>query len=260
MFKAALQRHGVRFGLPTLLQRFDSIDPQHRRGPEYFGLFNHRFPFGNAELLQRLKRCGGGANGGQPQRLNLRKIFLAQVAGFAPAVAELVQDAVETFPVVVQGCWIGRAPGVHLFDQSHAFSAVLHRLRLDFFQPRLNHFVGLVAGFVKTFPQAVVGHAALVSLFPLFAQSTQVFLHLAPAQLVARFAFKQGFSFVDQFFAQLINAPALPAFKLGGRPQGEVDLGFELVANQSAMLLERIAKGIGGAGAGFAVTFGHFKF
>ena len=106
----------------------------------------------------------------------------------------------------------------------------------------------------------MIGHAALVGLFPQLAQGAQVLLHFSAPQFVAGFAFKQCLGLADQLFPQLVGTPSLPTFKLCGGPQRCVDLGFKLVANDAAVLFERVAQRIGGARAGFSVPFRNFKF
>ena len=60
------------------------------------------------------------------------------------------------------------------------------------FQPGFHDFMGCIAGLVKAFPQAMVGHTALVGLFPLLAHGTQSFLHFSPAQRLAFRALEQA--------------------------------------------------------------------
>ena len=259
LLKAALQRHGVGLGLPALLQGLHGVNAQLGHCAQHIGLVNHGVALFHAEFLQRLQRRCGSADGRQPQRLHLGKGFFTHVPGLAPAVAKLVQDAVEALPVIVQRCGVGRAPGFHLFNQGQSPGLVFGRLGLHLFKPGLHHLVGLVAGFIKTLPQAMVGHAALVGLLPLLAQVTQVFLHLAPAQLMPSFALEQAFGFGNQFFAQLVGAPALPAFQFAGSDQRRVGLVLKLVVNHPTKFLERVAQGIGGTSAGFAMAFRNFK-
>ena len=252
---ATVQRHRVRFGLPALLQMFDRIDVQHRRGTQHLGLFDHVAALLQAQRLQGFQRGGSRTDSGQPQRLQLGKCFLAQVTGFAPAVAKLMQDAVETLPVVVFGGGILRRPGLDLFNQRQALGLVFNRFGLDLFQPGFDHLVGLVAGFIKTLPQRVVGHAALIGLLPLLAQCAQAVLHLAPTDGLAFGALEQPFRLGDQFFAQLVGTPALPAFQFTGGGQRRVRLVFQLVVNQAAKFFQRVAQRSSRTGAGLAVAF-----
>ena len=80
-------------------------------------------------------------------------------------------------PVGIVG--IGLAPLLDLINQGQALSTMLCGFMLDFVQPGLNHFVGVVASCIKTFPKCMVGQAALVGLLPIFTQLAQGLLHLA---------------------------------------------------------------------------------
>ena len=82
--------------------------------------------------------------------------------------------------------------------------------------------MGFVAGIVKTLPQRVVGRAALVRGFPLLAHVAQRVLLLAPAQRLG----DQRFGLDDQFFANLVGTPALPAFELTSGGQRGVGGGL----------------------------------
>ena len=135
---------------------------------------------------------------------------------------------------------------------------MLGRLGLHFFKPGLDHLVGFVAGFIKTLPQRVVGHTPLVGQLPLIAQATQLVLHLASANGLTFRALEQALGLGHQFFAQLIGTPALPAFEFTRGHQRRVGLGFELVVNQAAVVLERLAQGVGRASAGLAMALAHF--
>ena len=259
LLKAAVQRHGMGFGLPALLQGFDGINPHHRHGTQHLGLFNHGLALLYAEFLQRFQRGRSLANGCQPQRLHLGKGLFAQVARVAPAVAKLMQDAVKALPVVVQRRGVGGTPGLDFFDQRQALCLVFGRFELDPLQPRFDHFVGLIAGLVKALPQAVVGHTALIGLLPLLAQGAQVLLHLASTQLLPALALEQPFGLSYQLFAQLIGTPALPALQLARSGQRGVGLVLQLVANQATKFFERTAQRVGCPGTGFAVAFGYLQ-
>ena len=259
LFKPALQWHGMRFGLPTLLQRLDRVNVQNRRGAQHLGLFNHGVALLHAELLQGFQRRGCSTNGCQPKRLQFVKRLFAQVTGITPTVTELMQDAVKPLPVVIQCGRVGGCPSLDLLDQRQSLRPMLGGVQLDFFKPGFNHFVGLIAGFVKTLPKPVVGYTTLIGLFPLFAQCPQVVLHLAPTQFVPGLAFEQAFGLGDQLFTQLVCAPALPALEFTSGGQGGMGLAFELVADDAAKLLERVAQCVGSPGAGLAMAFGYFK-
>ena len=59
LFLLAVQRHGLRLGLPALLQRLDRIDAQHGRVAQHLGLVDHGVAPLDALLLRCLQRCGG---------------------------------------------------------------------------------------------------------------------------------------------------------------------------------------------------------
>ena len=136
---------------------------------------------------------------------------------------------------------------------------MLGGFELDFLEPALNHLVGLVAGFIKAFPQAVIRNATLVGLLPLLTQCAQVVLHLAPAQFVPRLPLEQAFSLGDQLFTQLVGTPALPAFELTSSGQGGMGLIFEFVIDDAAKFFQCVAQRIGRPGAGFAMALRDFK-
>ena len=180
------------------------------------------------------------------------------MAAFAPTVAKLVQQAVEAFPVVVQRHRIGSSPGIDLFNQRQALRPMLGRLGLDFFQPGLDHLVGFVAGIVKTLPQTVVGHTPLVGLLPLITQRAQALLHLAPTYGLPFRALEQTFGLGYQFLAQLVGTPTLPALQLTRCRQRGMGLVLQLVVDDFAEFLERIAQGASGTGTRLAMSFGNF--
>ncbi len=208
--------------------------------------------------MQGFKWRSSVVDGGFKERLQFGKGFFTDMAAFAPAVTKLMQDAVETLPVVVQRGGVGGGPGVDFFNQGQALGTVLSRLGLDFFKPDFDHFVGFVAGVVKTFPQTVVGHAALVGLLPLVTQGAQAFLKFAAAHGLTFRALEQALGLGDEFFAQLVGTPALPAFQFTCSGQRRVGLVFEFVVDDFAEFFERIAQGIGSTGTGFAVAFANF--
>ena len=170
---ATLQRHRMGVRLPALLERFDGVEPQHWRGPQGLGLLDHGLALLQILLLHRFQRGRCRVKGGLPLRLHLGKGFFTQVAGLAPALGKLVQDAVKAFPVVVSGGGVVGRPGFQFFDQRQTMGLVFGGIDLDFFQPGLHHLVGFVTGLVKTLPQGVVGYAALIGLLPLLTQTAQ---------------------------------------------------------------------------------------
>ena len=104
----------------------------------------------------------------------------------------------------------------------------------------------------------MIGHTALVGLFPLITQCAQALLHLAPTDRLPFRALEQTFGLGHQLLAQLVGTPTLPALQLTGSRQRGMGLVFQLVVNQLAEFLERIAQGTGGTGTRLAVAFGHF--
>ena len=193
MFLAAVNRHLVRLRLPALLQGAHRIDAQHGRLAQHLGFFDHGAAQFQALGLQGFQRRGSGRDGGFPQGLQFGKRFFTQMPSITPAVAKLVQDAAKTFPVAVARGAVFFGPCVELGNQGQALGAVLHGLDFKFFEPSFDHFVRLVAGFVKAFPHRVVGHAALVGLLPLLAHGAQGFLHFSATQGLAFGAFEQAF-------------------------------------------------------------------
>ena len=182
------------------------------------------------------------------------------MASVAPAVTELVQDAVEALPVAVTRGAVFFGPGVEFGNQGQALVAMFHRFGFELVQPCFHYFVRCVAGLVKAFPQGMVGHATLVGLLPLLAHGAQCFLHLAPANGLSLRALEQTFGFDQQLFAQLVGTPALPAFQLARSGQGGLGLIFEFVVNDFAKFFECLAHGIGSARAGLAMAFAGFFF
>ena len=215
---------------------------------------------GQAFGLQGFQRCGGIAYGGLPQGLQFGKGFFTQMTCFAPAVAELVQDAVKSLPIVVQRGAIGFGPCVDFFYQRQALCLVLGRFCTHLVQPGFHDLVGFIAGFVKPLPHGVVGCAALVGLFPLVAQRAQSLLHLASTNGLAFGALEQAFRLGNHCFTQLVCTPALPALQLTGGSQRGVGLIFQLIVDQTTDFLERVAQRIGGTSAGFAMALGDFGF
>ncbi len=178
----ALHRHALCLGLPAVLQRLHRIDAQHRRGAQYLGLLDHGMATLQTLLLCGLQWRGRGMDAGFPQRLQLGKGFLAEMAGIAPAIRELVQRPRKRLPFMGLGALhIALRPGLELVDQRHALRLVRRSLGLELVEPDFHHLVRFVAGFVETLPQGMVGHAALVHRFPLLTQLAQRFLHLATA-------------------------------------------------------------------------------
>ena len=250
----------MRLRLPALLQGFDCINPQHRHGAQLLGFFNHGLTGSQALGLHSLQRSCSLGKSGLPQGLQLCKHFFTHVPGITPAVGELMQDAVKALPVIVQGGAVGRRPAFDFFNQGQTLGTVFGRFGLDLLQPAFHHFVGFVAGFIKAFPQCVVGHAALVGLLPLVAQGAQGFLHLAPTDGLAFGTLEQALGLAHQLFADLVGTPALPTFELAGGCQCGMGLVLELGINQLAEFLERIAQGTCSAGAGLAMALAYFLF
>ena len=164
--------------------------------------------------LQRLQRRARSSHGSLPKWLQFGKGLFANMAGFAPAVTELVEQTGKALPVFVQGGGVGGSPLFDFVDHGQALRPVLHRLGLHFVQPGLDHLVRIVTCLVETFPQTVVGYTTLISLLPFFTQSPQQLLHLAPTYALAFGPLEQAFGLGHQRLAQLVGAPALPALQL----------------------------------------------
>ena len=95
---APLQRHPLRFLLPSLLQFLDGIDAQRSAGLR--GRFcDHLLPRGNTGLLGLLKRFGGLLQHSLPLGLQFCKYFFTHMPGFTPAAAEFAQLALRGLPV-----------------------------------------------------------------------------------------------------------------------------------------------------------------
>ena len=228
----ALNRHLLGFVLPALLHGLDGVDAQLRLGAQSLRLFDHGAAARQAVVAGSGQRRIGGVHGGFPLGLNLGKGFFTQVAGLAPLVHKAVEATDMVLPVGVG--LVGFGPGQHFVNQYPPLGLGGFGLFLGFFQPGLDHFMGFVAGVVKTFPQRVVGRAALVTGFPLLTHGAQGFLLLAPAQRLGQ----QRFGFFHQVFTDLIGAPALPAFELSGDGQGRMGGCFQRVRNIAHMHFE----------------------
>ena len=143
---------------------------------------------------------------------------------------------------------------MNFFNDHNALSFVLRFIGFDLFNPSLNDFVGLVAGFVKLAPHAVIGHAALIGLLPRIAQTAHSILLLAATQGLGH----ERLRLDDQLFTNLIRAPFLPTFHLASGIQSIAGFGFGALINISTMLAQRAAHIIRSLGTGFAMAFGQF--
>ena len=166
--------------LPALLQGLDGIHAQHGLGGQRLRFGNQGLTLGDAGFLGLLQALTGFADDFFPLRLHLGIGFFAQVAGIAPTLAKLVQGADLAAPVAVLCVCSG--PGLDLVDECGALGTLGGRALAHFVEPGLHDCVGLVAGGIKAAPEAVVGQATLVGLFPGLAQLAQGFLHLAAAE------------------------------------------------------------------------------
>src|SRR5690606_30778112 len=125
LLEPALQRHSLRLGLPSLLESFYGIDTQHRCRAKRLCLGDHGLATLGAGFLRHLKRSRSRVNGLLPQRLKFCKGFLSQMAGIAPPLGELMQLAIERFPVCAfTQPRIAGAPSLDLFDQEETLSLV----------------------------------------------------------------------------------------------------------------------------------------
>ncbi|MCY1164621.1 hypothetical protein D9M73_45030 [compost metagenome] len=250
----ALDRHALRFMLPALLQRLDGINAQLRLGAQHLGLFNHGLAACQAFAARGGQRCIGDLHRGFPLRLDFCKGLFAQVTGFAPFLNKTIEAADVLLPVGI--ALVGFTPGQHFINQHLALGLGGFGLFLDGFQPGFDNLVRFVAGVVKTFPQGMVGRAALVAGFPLLAHVAQGVLLLAPAHGFGH----QCFGLDDQLFADLVGTPALPAFEFAGSRQRCMSCGFELAVDVAYVFLQCLTQVSGDFGRGLAVAFGHFMF
>ena len=182
------------------------------------------------------------------------------MAGVAPAFTKLVQQPGEAAPIVVKRGLVGVGPGTQFFDQRQALGARLGGLQLEIFEPRLDHLVRLVAGLVKALPHGMVWHPTLVGLLPLLAQGAQRLLHLSAADRLSRGPRQKRLGTSDQFLAQLVGAPTLPALQLAGCRQRCVGLVLQPIIYQAPGVFERTAQRCGGAGASLAMALGDLGF
>ena len=72
--------------------------------------------------------------------------------------------------------------------------------------------------------------------------------------------FEQGLSLGHQFLAQLIGAPALPAFKFTGSGQSSVHPRIQGRVQVASVFFEYLAQGVGRTRTGFAVTLSDLGF
>ena len=258
LLQPALHGHALGLGLPALLQVPHGIQAQLGCGAEQGGLVNHRLAQQQALLLYRLQRRAGLVHGCLPQRLQFCQNLVADMPGGTPLVDKLVEQPGKAAPVLVERGGVGIGPLHDVFDHGQPLQAVFDRFGSDPLQPGFNHLVCLVAGFIEALPQALVGRAALIGLFPLLAQGAQQLLHFAATQGLSLRAFEQTFGPAHQFLAQLVGTPALPALELAGSSQRAMRLVLELVINQPALLLEGLAQRCSSTGTGFAVPLGNF--
>ena len=238
--------------LPALLQRLDRVNVQLRLGAQHLRFVDHGLAMRQALSAGCFKRGIGCIHRSFPDRLNFSEGFFVQVASCCPLLDKTIQAANLVFPVGVAD--IGCGPDQYLIDQHPALGLDDVDLLLGFFQPDFDHFVRFIAGVVKTLPQRVVGCAALVAGFPLLAHPAQGFLLFAPAQGLGH----QSLGFNDQLFADLVGAPALPAFKLAGGSQRRMGCSLKLAVNVADMFFQGIAQVSGRLGRGLAVSLGNF--
>ena len=118
----AIQRHCLRFMLPTLLQCFDRVNFEHSGTGQLFGFFNHGATVGDAGCLRLLQRGMGAGHGSFPLHLQFSKCFFAQMTTVAPAFRKLMQFARLLFPIGV-AC-MGLRPRGHLGQQRQSLLAV----------------------------------------------------------------------------------------------------------------------------------------
>ena len=258
LLELAVQGHALRLNRPALLQGAHRVNPQIDRSAQNLGFFDQGVAQCHAGFLRRFNGGSGSGHGLFPQALHFGKGFLAQMPGIAPTLCKLVQAAVDGLPVGRAGLLLGLGPGLQFFDDGQALGLVFNRLGFDFLQPRFDHFVGLVAGFVKALPQGVIGRATLVGLFPLLAQGAQGLLHFAAPQGLTFGPVHEGFRPLHQGLTHLIGAPALPTFQFPRRHQSGVDLVLHRSIDQFTVVFERMAQSRSRASTGLAMAFGGF--
>ena len=236
----AVQRHGLGFGLPALLQGFDGVHTQNRRRTHLPGFFDQGLASLDAGFLGCFQAGRCVLEDRLPLRLHFAKRLLVEVTGIAPAVGKLVQGPQLGAPVIAIG--MGCGPRFDFFHQDHALGTVLGRFFFHLLQPGHHRLVGLVASGVKTPPKGRVGQAALVGLLPAFAQHSQFVLQLAPAQGGHFFSVQQGLGLGDQTLAHLVGQPALPAFAVARIGQGFVNALVQCGVKIFAVHLEGFAQ------------------
>ena len=87
------------------------------------------------------------------------------MARIAPTVCKLVQGTQLSSPVITFR--MGHSPSLDFVHEEHTLCTVVGRLFFHLLEPSQHGFVGFVASGVKTLPQRVVRHAALVGLLQL---------------------------------------------------------------------------------------------
>ena len=179
MLLFAVQHHGVGFFLPTLLQCFDRINAQGGCSTQGLRLCDQALTTRQAGFLHDFQGFVGGVNGGFPDGLQLGKHLFTEVTTVAPALGKLVQLTRHAFPI--RAICMGNSPGFDFFNQGQALCFVRRGLGARFLQPCIHHLVGAVTSGIKALPQRGIGRGFFVDFFPLLAQATQRFLHLATA-------------------------------------------------------------------------------
>ena len=114
--------------------------------------------------------------------------------------------------------------------------------------------MGLVAGFIKTLPQRMVGLATLVGLLPGFAQGTQVFLNFSTTWTLCFRAGYQPLGLADQLLTQLVGTPTLPTLQVSSLSQQSLGFGLQLRTQPAGMFFQGMAQLRGHLGQGFAVA------
>ena len=252
LFLLALNRYALRLMLPALLQMLDRINMQHRCSTQGLSFFNHGLAAGQRVCARCFQRRVGGVHRGFPHRLNFCKNLFAQMPSVLPFFDKTVQAANVHFPICAAS--ICGSPGQYFINQHLAlgfdgFSLFFHR-----FQPGLNHFVRLVARIIKALPQRLVGRTALIGGFPQIPHVPEGVLLLSPAQ---RFE-QKCFSLADQFFTNLVCAPALPAFQFTSSRQCGMGGCFKRAVDVANVLLQRATQFSRYFGGGFAVAACYF--
>ena len=180
------------------------------------------------------------------------------MAALAPAVAKLMQRAVNTLPIA--RCCVLLGPGLDLLDQRQALRFMLGGFSANLLEPGFDDLVRGIAGLVKLLPQSVIGGSTLVRFLPLVPQAAQGLLHLAAPQGLPVGTLEQRLGLGHQFLAHLVGTPALPALQFTGSHQRSMHLVLQRLIDVPSVLFEHGAQSRRRTDAGLAVALRCFTF